>query len=280
MGEHRDRYQRALDLFPNKKMARFVEAYSGNSAEAARIAGYAKKSAAQQGSRLLDRQDVKHALELRALAEAEDQGLSPSPSPPPPPQAAPPENLPARKKAKSAGKPDSIEPKGHRVNNAVNLNSAAVNSGKSTSKHAGKRAVKGGKQRADDESPPVEPFPELSREALVRRAKLTRNELLGWLTGVILGEVVIPKVSMFGVPYMSGASMSERLKASEQLAKIQGWQVTTTAQLNNLEELERFKESEARKARLEDLRAESRRKRERLEELEEMRDQYLTREEE
>ena len=269
MGEHKDRYKRALDLFPNKKIPRFVEAYSGDGAEAARIAGYSPKAAAQQASRLLKRSDVQRALELRALAEAEEKGLSTDPPPPPQPH---PEDHPAPRKVKSAGKPDSIEQRGHRVNNAVNLNSAAVNSGESSSKHAGKRAVKGG-QDEDDEQEERFRLPEMTREDLVTRAKLTRTEMLGWLTGVVLGEVLIPRVTMFGVPYMAGASMTERLKAAEQIAKINGWQITTTAQLNNVEELTRYRDVEARRARLEDLRAERQARVARLEELKALRDE-------
>jgi hypothetical protein len=269
MGEHKDRYQRALDGMPNKKIARFIQAYSGDGAEAARIAGYSKKSAAQQASRLLKRPDVQHALELRSLAEAEEKGLSTDPPPPPQPH---PEDHPSPRKVKSAGKPDSIEPKGHRVNNAVNLNSAAVNSGQSSSNHGRKRAVKGGHDEDEEQEERVR-LPEMTREDLVTRAKLTRTELLGWLTGVVLGEVLIPRMTMFGVPYMAGASMTERLKAADQIAKINGWQITTTAQLNNVEELTRYRDVEARRARLEDLRAERQARAKRLEELKALRDE-------
>jgi phage terminase small subunit len=50
---------------------RFVDAYAGNAAEAARAAGYSKRTARQQGHRLLTNADVLAAIKNREKSKSE-----------------------------------------------------------------------------------------------------------------------------------------------------------------------------------------------------------------
>jgi len=47
------------------KQKRFIECYSGNAAEAARLAGYSEKTACSIGERLLRNVDIREAIQLR-----------------------------------------------------------------------------------------------------------------------------------------------------------------------------------------------------------------------
>jgi len=68
---------RLADVLSSVKMRRFVLHYvdnGGNATKAAIAAGYAENSARQQGSRLLQRDDIKRAIQIYAQAKANVAG--------------------------------------------------------------------------------------------------------------------------------------------------------------------------------------------------------------